>query len=318
MSQQLLPWNADTFPLMLAPMQGLTNRALREVYIDWVCPDVVFTEFVRVRPGSQKVLSRVDELEIQSASPRSPLIVQLIGSDLEALTSTAQVSQQLGTKHINLNMGCPFGRMSSSAAGGGLMRDVEKLPKLLRGLRDCTQGSFSVKLRSGYSDPRQIFSLLPLMEDCGVDFLILHPRTVEQKYEGQADHGITAEVVSRTSLPVIANGDIRTAAQAQKVRELTGASGLMLGRGAIGDPLLFSRIRGQADPKPSDARRRAELSALFRKLAPGYQELFCGDTQVLNKLKGILASVEGEGQVPWVKGLKRSSTLEAFVARLGY
>ena len=116
---------------------------------------------------------------------------------------------------------------------------------MIPALRDAVAGTFSVKMRAGYDDPQQVFSLLPLFESAGVDFLILHPRTVVQEYAGLADHGITAGVVAATRLPVIANGDIRTVADGQRVLRLTGAAGLMLGRGAIADPLLFQRLRGR-------------------------------------------------------------------------
>lgn len=310
------PWGENPFPLLLAPMQGLTNRALREVFADWVKPDVVFTEFVRVKPGAHRVVSKTDEMEIRSVHACVPLVVQLIGFDITALTTTAIKAQELGARHLNLNMGCPFGRMNERAAGGGLLRCTERLPELLRALREVSTGTFSVKLRAGFSNEREVFSLLPVFEDCGVDFLILHPRTVEQKYSGRANHDITAEVVSRTRLPVIANGDVWTAGDGLRVKEQTKAAGLMLGRGAIADPLLFLRLRGQAPLQVDHETRRKEISDYLRGLLPGYKELFCGDVQVLNKMKGVFSLVQEEALAPWIKGLQKSRTLSALVSQL--
>ena len=234
-----LPWAEKVTPLMLAPMQGLTNRAMRRVLIDWVRPDTVFTEFVQVSSVSRKRIANSDKVEAAAEYGNVPLVVQLIGHSAEGLVRAAQEVAGVGAKHINLNMGCPYGRMTTGQTGGTMLKSPEKLPEILAGLRECFAGTFSVKLRAGFDDPRQVFPVLPMFEAAGVDFLILHPRIVTQKYSGAADHSITAEVVQSTALPVIANGDIFTAEYGFKVLEQTNAAGLMLGRGVISDPLLL-------------------------------------------------------------------------------
>ncbi len=110
-----LPWKTGTTPLMLAPMQGLTNRALRALFIEKVRPDVVFTEFVRVRPKSRKPLSATDRMEIASQDGQVPLVVQLIGRETEGLVAAAEVAQEAGAVHLNINMGCPYGRRRGPA-----------------------------------------------------------------------------------------------------------------------------------------------------------------------------------------------------------
>ena len=310
-----LPWLPGETPLMLAPMQGLTNRALRSLFISWVRPDVVCTEFMRVNPvAAKKRLAPGDLREISPSEAGVPLIVQLIGHGREALVSAARSAQDAGAAHINLNMGCPYGRMTSGLTGGGMLKRPELLEEIIPALREAITGTFSVKLRAGYDDPRQVFSLLPLFEESGVDFLVLHPRTVRQAYNGLADHGISAEVVRRTSLPVIANGDIRSAAAGLRVLEQTGAAGLMLGRGGIGEPMLFERLRGRAVPEPDGRERAAMLRRYLIGLLPLYRELFCGDSQVLGKIKGVVANVEDPELDKVLKQLKRSKTLNAFQA----
>jgi len=310
-----LPWLPGETPLMLAPMQGLTNRALRALFISWVRPDVVCTEFMRVNPvAAKKRLAPGDLREISPSEGGVPLIVQLIGHGKEALVSAAHAAQNAGAVHINLNMGCPYGRMTSGLTGGGMLKRPELLEEIIPALRAAITGTFSVKLRAGYDDLRQVFSLLPLFEGAGVDFLVLHPRTVRQAYQGMADHGITAEVVQRTGLPVIANGDVRSAAGGLRVLEETGAVGLMLGRGGIGEPMLFERLRGRANPEPDCRERRAMLSRYLCELLPLYSELFCGDAQVLGKIKGVVANVEDPELDRELKQLKRAKTLGAFRA----
>jgi len=214
-------------------------------------------------------------------------------------------------------MGCPYGRMTSGFTGGAMLRRPELLHEVLPALRRVIAGTFSIKLRAGYDDPRQVFSLLPLFEESGVDFLILHPRTVKQAYEGLADHEITAEVVRSTSLPVIANGDIRTAADGRRVLAQTGAAGLMLGRGAIADPLLFERLRGRAPAVPDRADRAAMLRRYLTGLHERYRTLFCGDMQILAKLKAVLNPMDDPEFSLQIRDLKRAKTLERFLELVG-
>jgi tRNA-dihydrouridine synthase B len=312
-----LPWPAGQPPLMLAPMQGLTNRAMRSLFIDWVRPDLVFTEFMRVNAAAPvRRLSAGDLREVSSHEGGVPLVVQLIGHGREALVSAARAAQTAGAVHINLNMGCPYGRMTSGLTGGGMLKRPADLAEIIQPLRQAVSGTFSVKLRAGYDDPAQVFSLLPLFESAGVDFLVLHPRTVVQEYTGRADHAITAEVVRRTRLPVIANGDIRSAAAGLQVLRETGAAGLMLGRGAIADPLLFERLRGRANPEPDRKERGVLLHRYLRDLQARYGELFCGEAQVLGKIKAVLATMEDSFLDKNLKQMRKAKNLSTFSALL--
>ena len=316
MTVRTLPWAPGSVPLMLAPMQGLTNRGMRGLFARWVRPDVLFTEFVRVRPKAKKVISASDRRDVLDEAEGIPLVVQLIGTATGGVVEAAQILVDLGVRHINLNMGCPYGRMSSHLSGGGMFKDLTGVPELLDELRRLTPGSLSVKTRTGFNDCRQIFDLLPLFEDAGVDFLILHPRTVGQKFNDHADHDVTAEVVAATSMPVIANGDIETAEIAHRVLEQTSAAGLMLGRGATADPLLFERIRGNAPAVPTPEEHAAQIRHYLLGLLDRYRDLFCGDHHVLFKLKASLAYQDTPELMPWVTRLRRARTLESFVALL--
>lgn len=310
-----LPWQPGDTPLMLAPMQGLTNRALRSLFGEWARPDIMFTEFIRIRPGSKKAISPVDHLEAGSTSKDIPLVVQLIGKDTAGLEAAARAAQEEGAVHLNLNLGCPFGRMNSNSAGGALLKHPEGLDQRLKILRNCIEGSFSVKVRSGYDDPEQTLSLLPIFEECGVDFIVLHPRTVIQKYGGRADHQLTARMVKKTGLPVIANGDITTAAEGEMVLQTTGAAGLMIGRGAIRDPLIFERLRGNAPRQPTRSERAAELKYYITELADRYLDIFQGNSQALNKLKTILSMLrEDEFFGKQIGKVLRSNNLERFLS----
>ncbi len=260
-----------------------------------------------MRPGSATPVVASDLVEATTEVPGIPLVVQVIGSaDEGVLEATADLVDR-GVQHINVNMGCPWGRMTSVLAGGGMFRAPDTVAPMLRELRAIVPGSLSVKTRSGIDDERELLRLLPAFEEGGIDFLVLHARTVKQKYQGDANHAFTAEVVRESGVPVIANGDIRTAADATRVLEHTGAVGLMLGRGAVADPWLFQRIRGTAPEHP--VARQRELAAFWTRLLDGYEDLFSGDAQVLAKLQSVLVHVDDDDLHRWVKTLKKQKTV---------
>ena len=196
--------------------------------------------------------------------------------------------------------------------GGVMLERPDELRAHLAALRAATAGTFSVKVRAGYADPGQIFSLLPVFEAAGVDFLVLHARTVVQRYDGAADHGITARVVRQTRLPVIANGDICTAAGGARVLADTGAAGLMLGRGAMRDPLLFERLRGHATAAPTERELRVAQQHYLRRIAQRWGALFGADPQVLSKLKGALAVMDLPEDSRPHRALRKAKTVDAF------
>ena len=238
--------------------------------------------------------------------------MQLIGSNINFLVAAAETIQKLGAEHLNINLGCPYGRMTTSTAGGALLKAPADLPLMLKSLRKTILGSFSVKVRSGYDDPSQLLSLMTMFEDCGIDFLIVHPRTVQQQFNGLADHNVTAAVVRQTSLPVIANGDIWTVADGDRVLSQTGAAGLMLGRGAIADPLLFQRLRGNYSALSTPEQRAEELQAYLQELFSNYQKLFCGDQQVLWKMKEVLSLIKDPSFSKQLRRLKKTKSLTGF------
>lgn len=312
-----LPWSQGQTPLMLAPMQGLTNHAMRSLFIDWVRPDLVFTELMRINAAAPiRRLSAGVQRELGSHYGDVPLVVQLIGHGREALVAAARSAQSAGAAHINLNMGCPYGRMTSGLTGGGMLKRPADLAEIIPALRDAVSGTFSVKLRAGYDDPAQVFSLLSLFESSRVDFLVLHPRTVVQAYTGRADHGITAEVVRRTTLPVIANGDIRSSGAGLQVLRETKATGLMLGRGAIADPFLFERLRGRIETEPEREERAAQLHRYLRDLLVRYREQYHSEVQVLGKLKGVLATMDDPCFDKHLREMLKSKDLLTFSAML--
>ena len=315
LSASVLPWPIGQRPLLLAPMQGLTNSALRRLYLQKYQPDLVFTEFVRVQTQTRKRISRGDLADLQDHPATAPLVVQLIGNDPTALAEAARLVQVGGCRHINLNLGCPYGRMTTGATGGELLRHPQQLAALLEALRRACHGSFSVKCRAGYDDVDQWRNLLPLFEASGVDYIILHPRTVVQRYSGEADHRLSAAMAEKTSLPIIANGDITCPLKARELLQ-TGVAGLMIGRGALADPLIFQRIRGTAPLQVDPVERRRQLGQFIHDLWPRYVQKFCGERQALMKIKDVLNFITDPDLQRDLGKLKRTGSAGAFIDRI--
>lgn len=304
-----LPWTVAT-PLMLAPMQGITNRALRAVYGNLAKPDVLFTEFVRVKPKAKRLIAETDYIEATTRVPGIPLVVQVIGCADEGVIEAVRDLVNRGVEHINVNMGCPFGRMTSVLAGGGMFKHPETVYPMLAALREIVPGSLSVKTRLGIEGKREIFSVLDSFTRANVDFLVVHSRTVDQKYRGDADHELSREIVEAMAVPVIANGDVRSVDDAKRVLEQTGAAGLMLGRGAVNDHLLFDRIRKVAPASPTTEARRQEVSNRLQMLLVRYQEIFHGDAQVMSKFREVVNQIEDPDLARLCKKLRKAKSSE--------
>lgn len=302
-----LPWTSPV-PLMLAPMQGITNRALREVYGNLAKPDVLFTEFVRVRPKAKKIIANSDFVEATTCVDGIPLVVQVIGCADDGVVNAVKDLVERGVQHINVNMGCPFGRMTSVLAGGGMFKHPETVYPMLAALREIVPGSLSVKTRLGIDGKREIFSVLDSFSRANIDFLVVHSRTVNQKYRGDADHVLSQEIVESASMPVIANGDIRTVVDAERVLEQTGAAGLMLGRGAVCDHLLFQRIRRKATIDPTPQARQKELCEIYIRLLDGYEKIFHGDAQVLSKFREIVNQLDDADRKRFRRRLRKATS----------
>ena len=311
-----LPWTVEC-PLMLAPMQGLTNRVLRAVYGELAKPDVLFTEFVRVRPKAKKVIADSDFIEATTRVPGIPLVVQVIGCADDGVVDAVGDLVAQGVEHVNVNMGCPFGRMTSVLAGGGMFKHPETVYPMLAALREIVPGSLSVKTRLGIDGEREIFSVIDSFAKASVDFLIVHSRTVNQKYKGEANHDLSREIVQAAAMPVIANGDVRSVQDAQRVLEHTGAAGLMVGRGAIRDHRLFERIRGNAPAEPLEGAIVAEVRGRLSRLLAGYQEIFHGDAQVLAKFKEVLSHIDAPEVGSLRRRLRKAKSCAAMERALG-
>ena len=229
--------------LALAPMQDVTTLQFMRVIARYGGPDVYWTEFFRVH-GDSKPEKWILKSITENPTGR-PVVAQLIGNDIPALVRNAKLLQKYPVAAIDLNLGCPAPVVYRKCAGGGLLREPDKIDAILGALRDAVTVPFTVKTRIGFQSVDEFDELLPVFAKHPIDLLTVHARTVKQMYRPGVRYDLIARAARELKYPVMANGNVHGPAQAGQLLAETGARGLMIGRGAIRNPWLFDQIRQQ-------------------------------------------------------------------------
>jgi tRNA-dihydrouridine synthase B len=222
-------------PIFLAPMSGVSDYPFRRIAKEHGC-SLVFTEMV-----SAEGLLRKGESFLKIGENEHPVSVQLFGSTPEILAEAAQMAESMGADAVDINMGCPAKQVVEAGAGIDLMRFPEKVKEILTKVRREVKSPLTIKIRSGWDGEHiNAVEISKIAEDCGVNAISIHPRTKVQGFRGRADWDLIREVKRATRLPVIGNGDVTKSFLAKKMIEETGCDGVMIGRGALGNPWIFS------------------------------------------------------------------------------
>ncbi len=209
--------------LALAPMQDVTDLPFMRLIAAYGNADVYFTEYFRVLPDS-----RLDPLILKSITHNptgQPVVAQMIGNDIPALVRTARELQQHPVAAVDLNLGCPVPIVYRKCAGGGLLREPDRIDRILGALREAVEIPFTVKTRIGFDDTEVFDELLPIFARHSLDLLTIHARTVKEMYRSAPRYEFIARAVEALPCPVLANGNIYSAEKAEKVLALTGARG---------------------------------------------------------------------------------------------
>ena len=191
-----------------------------------------------------------------------PLAMQLLGSDPEILAEAGRRLEAAGADGIDLNMGCPVAKIVAKGQGSALMRDPLGAVMIFRSLRKAVSVPFTIKIRGGWDDRTlNAVEIARLAESEGVDGITVHPRTRSQQFTGRAPWEIIGAVVAAVRVPVIGNGDVRSLDDAQAMAAATGCAAVMIGRGALGRPWVFSGRAVSRDERAAIIRRHAALIA---------------------------------------------------------
>jgi len=227
--------------LALAPMQDVTDLPFLRLLAGYGGADLYFTEYFRVHSTSN--LDPNILVSVTENPTGKPVVAQMIGNDIPSLVRTARELQQYPVAGVDLNLGCPAPVVYRKCAGGGLLRDPERVDAILGALREAVSIPFTVKTRLGFESPEVFSQLLPIFAKHSLDLLTVHGRTVHEMYRSEVHYEFIARAVAELPCPVLANGNIYSAQKAAEVLSATGARGLMIGRGAIRNPWLFVQIR---------------------------------------------------------------------------
>lgn len=234
--------------LALAPMQDVTDGAFWSLMHHYGGADIYWTEYCRVHAVSH--LEKWIAKSIETNATGRPVVAQMIGNDIPSLIRTARELQQLPVAAIDLNLGCPAPVVYRKCAGGGLLREPQRIDSILGALRDAVSIWFTVKTRVGFQSTREFDTLLPIFAKHAIDLLTVHARTVTQMYRLPVHYDLIRHAAEMLKCPVCANGHVYSAEQALEVLAQTKARGLMIGRGAIRSPWLFNQIRQRVRGEP--------------------------------------------------------------------
>ena len=233
------PYELDN-NLMLAPMAGVTDRPFRQL-CKRMGAGLVVSEMLSSNPrvwNTAKSMARMDhsgEDGIRS--------VQIAGADPALMAQAAQFNVENGAQIIDINMGCPAKKVNKKLAGSALLQYPELVESIVQAVVKAVDVPVTLKIRTGWNpDNRNGVNIARIAEQNGIQSLAVHGRTRACMYKGQAEYDTIRQIKAAISIPVIANGDITSAQKAQEVLEYTGADGLMVGRGAQGNPWIFKQI----------------------------------------------------------------------------
>ncbi|MFO7714350.1 tRNA dihydrouridine synthase DusB [Desulfosarcina sp.] len=238
----------DNFTI-LAPLAGITNLPMRllakRAGCGLVCSEMISSNALVY--GSEKTVQLLD-----SSPEEKPLSVQIFGSDPQILADAARIVQDSGADIVDINFGCSVKKILKSNSGSALMKDLPLASRILDSVRKSVTIPLTIKIRSGWEPSgKQALEIARMAEDCGVDAITVHPRTATQGFRGDADWSIIAALKKRLTIPVIGNGDVTVPEDALRMMNATGCDGVMVGRAAIGNPMIFSRILAVSHGRPA-------------------------------------------------------------------
>lgn len=260
-------------PLALAPMAGITDLPFRLICRRLGCGMTV-SEMVSAKGLLYKNVKTTEMLRIDDGE--RPTAIQLFGSVPAELAEAARMVEASGADMIDFNMGCPVPKIVNNGEGSALMKNPQLAHDILAAMVKAVKIPVTVKFRAGWDDAnRNAVEIARAVESAGVSAVAVHGRTRQQFYEGKADWSIIADVKQAVKVPVFGNGDIFTVADGLRMLEQTGCNGLMIGRGADGNPWLFTALaaalRGEPLPQPPSLKERLAQAAEHLEMLIAYK-----------------------------------------------
>jgi tRNA-dihydrouridine synthase B len=297
--------------VVLAPMAGVSVQAFRRqgrrFGAGLVCSEMVSCAGLEHRNERTLGFLRV-------AGDEHPLAIQIFGSEPRVMADAARMVEAAGADLVDINFGCPVRKVTKTGAGATLLEDPGRACAIVAAVAEAVDVPVSVKMRRGLENgSRACLDVGPRLVESGASTLTLHPRSARQMYTGDADHSLTAELVSRVDVPVIASGDVTSRAKAQAVLATTGAAAVMVGRGVQGNPWALREMLDGDGTQPSREEVAAELILFIRETV---REL--GERRASGFLKKFYGWYLGRGRFPrpFKQELVQLDSTEEVVTRL--
>jgi tRNA-dihydrouridine synthase B len=273
-------------PLVLAPLAGYTDRAFRGLVRRLGGCGLVVTEMV-----SSEGLTRGSRFSKEIAAvtqEERPVAIQIFGSDPGRMAEAATVVEELGASLVDINMGCPVRKVTRNGAGAALMCDVDRAAHIVSRMVKSTRVPITAKIRSGWDEDHiNAPEVAAALEDAGASAVTVHPRCRSEQHRGRAAWKVIAEVKRAVRIPVIGNGDVRTAEDARAMLEETGVAGIMIGRGALKNPWVFRQIErglsGRTVDLPGIEEYRDVLNVFTARLGE-----YLPEKVVVNRTKALI------------------------------
>ncbi|MDE6650204.1 MAG: tRNA dihydrouridine synthase DusB [Muribaculaceae bacterium] len=252
-------------PVMLAPMEDVTDPSFRLICREQGAA-MVYTEFVSAEALVRNINSTTRKLTIDDRE--RPVAIQIYGREPEAMVEAARIVEQAHPDILDINFGCPVKKVAAKGAGAGMLRNPEKMLAITKAVVDAVDIPVTVKTRLGWDCENKIITdLAPRLQDCGIKALTIHGRTRSQMYTGDADWTLIGEVKAdpRMEIPIIGNGDIKTAEQAKAAFDTYGVDGVMIGRASFGAPWIFREVKEYIQTGTLPVITNEEKFALLRR-----------------------------------------------------
>jgi tRNA-dihydrouridine synthase B len=288
-------------PFVLAPLAGVSDSPFRQLAREQGA-SMVFTEMVSADGLARGNQTTIDYCAF--ASHERPIGIQLFGSDpgimAEATRRLGDLPEDRRPDVIDVNMGCPVRKVVNRCAGAALLQNVSLASEIIRRMSEVSSVPVMAKIRLGWDgNSRNVVEVAQALEGAGARAVAIHARTRAEKFEGAAHWEMITEAKQAVGIPVIGNGDVRTAEDAQRMLEMTGCDAVMLGRAAFGDPWVFRRVRAWHEQKERLAPPTAE-----ERLAAGVRHL----AMMVADVGPVAAAREMRKHVAWyIKGLPNSA-----------
>ena len=237
-------------PVVLSPMAAVTNPPYRMICRE-MGAGLVVTEMIHAKGLARGKQTCLDMLDIRPCE--HPVCVQLYGKDPAQMAAGAQIVEEAGADAVDVNMGCPMRKVVSSGHGAALLQEPERVRRIFEAMSSAVDIPVTGKIRAGWEDGNAI-DVGRAMQDGGAEAVTIHGRTRCEKYDGHADLAVIGRLVEAVDMAVVGNGDVQDWISARRMFSVTGCAGVMVARGALGNPWVFREIaadlRGEPVPDP--------------------------------------------------------------------